>query len=659
MLLTSVTVSPFRSINQKQTIEIDNEITVFVGMNESGKTVFLKALEKSSDALDLAKFEPIDDYPRKDLTSYLKRHADNPEEVVDLTYELLNEEVDELNSALHVGIPYGFSFGRQFKYDNSTTIRIKVDEKPVLDYLRKSAQLSSDASNALKGAKSLRDIPRALESISLTADDTEFLNAVKKRLEATKWTSVIEFEVYQWLKNRVPKFAYFGDYEILPSQVNLATLTKRVSQAETNPKILTSEDRGVLALLRMADIELEDFTSGGYEELKAKLEGISIQLTDEILEFWKQNEELEVVIDIKSDPEASPPFDNGTNLYLRIANRRHRGVTTPFKQRSRGFTWFFSFLVWFNDIREQLAQIGSTNRDLILLLDEPGLSLHAMAQADFLRYIDSLAEKHQVLYTTHSPFMVHSDRLHQVRIVEDQKKIGTVISANVSGSDPRTVFPLQAALGWTIAQNLFVSLRNLLVEGTSDMVYLDAMSSILSSHGKVCLREDIKIVPTGGLDKVVTFVALLNANKLKLAVLHDYRGKPEQKLLDLAKEKIIHTKFVLNVSQFRDVSKIGIDSEASDIEDLFPVPVYLEYFNKSFGKQLGGTVITESDLPPGPRIIERIDRFLESKSIRLRPSGGFNHYTVAAEFASHPPASVDSDTLKRFEELFKAVNALL
>src|SRR5262249_3840279 len=151
------------------------------------------------------------------------------------------------------------------------------------------------------------------------------------------------------------------------------------------------------------------------------------------MEFWKQNEDLEVKVDIRADPSDQAPFNNGPNLYIRIANNRHRGVTTPFKQRSRGFIWFFSFLVWFDSVQHQLGE-GKDKRPLILLLDEPGLSLHALAQYDFLRYIDRLAEIHQVIYTTHSPFMIHSDRLHEVRLVEDRDEVGTVISDNVSWS---------------------------------------------------------------------------------------------------------------------------------------------------------------------------------------------------------------------------------
>lgn len=67
MLLTSVKVGPFCSINEPQTTEIDPQVTVLVGMNEAGKTVFLRALHKAKDALDKEKFDLTEDYPRKDL----------------------------------------------------------------------------------------------------------------------------------------------------------------------------------------------------------------------------------------------------------------------------------------------------------------------------------------------------------------------------------------------------------------------------------------------------------------------------------------------------------------------------------------------------------------------------------------------------------------
>ncbi len=659
MLLISAKVGPFKSINEPQDVMIDDAVTVLVGMNEAGKTVFLQSLEKSNDALGLASFNLVDDYPRKNLVAYQKRHKIKPEEVTVLTYSLNGEEIVELNNELHTKLKPDFKFSVTHNYGNSITGCFSVDEKPVISSLLVGSTLNSDAKAAIKKASSLRAIPEMLKDISLTEDDQAFLAEIETRIKEAEWESVVEWEMWKWLESRIPKFLYFSDYDLLPSKMNLIDLAQRVEQAKNDPKHLQPEHRAVLALLRMADIAISDFTKpGGYEQLKAKIEGVSISLTDQIMEFWKQNEELDVEVDITPDPTDDAPYNNGPNLYLRIKNRRHR-VSTPFQQRSRGFIWFFSFLVWFDSVQYQIDTSSKMEqRNLILLLDEPGLTLHATAQADFLRYINELATKHQVLYTTHSPFMVHSDRLNQVRVVEDQKTIGTIISDNISGSDPRSIFPLQAALGWTIAQNLFISERNLLVEGPSDLIYLKAVSALLDTQGRTGLRDDVTIVPVGGLDKVVTFIALLGASGLKLAVLHDYRGAPEQKLMDLVKQKMISPKALLNASQFRDLKNIGKSGQPTDTEDFFESALYLKYFNGAFSKPLKGTVINEADLPSGDRIIDRLERHIATKGIQIRPSGGFNHYGVASYFVSNPPTSLDKDTLKRFEALFNTVNTL-
>lgn len=656
MFLISAKIESFKSINTPQTVSIDEKVTVLVGMNEAGKTVFLKALEKSNDAQKLSKFNLVSDYPRREYSKYQKQHDKNPAIVTTLTYRLTDDEISDLNAELHTELSADFTFYVTHLYNNTQKIGISVNEKPVLNALLAESSLSSDTKSKLDNAESLHSIPELLVNASLTDEDQKFLEHIQNRITKSSWDSVVQHEVWKWLEPRIPQFLYFSDYDILPSKINITDLANRVAQSTNNPEQLQSQHRSILALLKMADISIADITnsSEGYEQLKAKIEAVSISLTDKIMEFWKQNEDIDVEVDIDSDPKDEAPYNTGSNLYLRIKNRRHR-VSTPFDQRSRGFIWFFSFLVWFDSVQEQ---IGS-EKDIILLLDEPGLALHALAQADFLGYIDDLAQKHQVLYTTHSPFMVHSDRLHQVRMVEDKEKVGTVISDNISGSDPRTIFPLQAALGWTIAQNLFISKYNLLVEGASDLIYLKAISSILESQGKTGLQENVTIVPVGGLDNVVTFLALLSANDLKTAVLHDYNGRPEQKLLDIMKEKVINSKSVLNASQFRNINTLGKDGEASDTEDLFEPEFYLDYFNRTFSKELNGVVINESELPKRDRIINRIECYLKDKEIKLRPSGGFNHYAVASYFASNPPTSLDNDTLSRFEALFKAVGNIL
>lgn len=663
MILVEATVGPFRSINSPQTITIDPKVTALVGMNEAGKTVVLKAMEKSKDALKLESFNPTNDYPRKDLATYLKRHSATPDKAAVLTYELSAADAKAVNDKLGAvdGLIAGTHLVVTHLYSNTTLLTVPAVSPALV--AKAIAQTFSPAAQAFLGdAASPEKITDLLTGVEITEDDKLKLASLTARINEGKWGSVVTWEVWKALEKRVPPFLYFSDYDLLPGKLNLADLGAKVEAAKADPKVLHPKHRAVLALLRMADVALQDFAGTiPYEELKAKIESVSINLTDQVMEFWKQNEDLEVEVDIKTDSADVVPYNNGPNLYLRIKNRRHRGVSTSFEQRSRGFIWFFSFLVWFDSVQQQLDQ-GAVHQNMILLLDEPGLALHALAQADFLRYIDSLAEQHQVIYTTHSPFMVHSDRMHQIRLIEDRKTVGTVVTeVGAAGGDARTIFPLQAALGWTVAQNLFINERNLLVEGPSELLYLQIASALVEASGGTGLRPDVTIVPVGGLDKVVTFVALLGANHLQLAVLYDYSGKPAQKLEEMVRQRLLSDKALFNISQFRDLTNIGTTTSPSDIEDLFEPSLYLAYFNKAFAAALPAkTKIKDTDLPAGDRIVDRLERLLDTKGIKVRPSGGFNHYTVAAQFGIAPPdvAAVGQDTLSRFEQLFAAINAV-
>lgn len=669
MQLISAQVGPFRSINEQQDVEIDPQTTVLVGMNEAGKTVFLKALHKANDALDNEKFSLTDDYPRKDLAAYKRRHEESPDEAVTLVYKISDEELAEVNEMLGSSLNGVCKLSVSHNYSGLKTIGISVPERPVLDKLSATEGLSPTVVTALSKAYSVISANTVLKQMTELNDVDKTLQAqleIRVKAKPDKWVSVCQYEAWQVLSLKIPKFLYFSDYDLLPGKLNLKNLSARLAAAKSDPtnahKQIEPKHQAVLALLRMADVRLEDFSEGAasYEDLKAQIEAVSINLTDQVLNFWKQNEDLEVEVDIRQDPKDASPFNDGPNLYLRIRNRRHRGVSTPFDQRSRGFIWFFSFLVWFDSVQDQLKlQAPKSCSQLILLLDEPALALHALAQTDFLRYIDHLAKSHQVIYTTHSPFMINSDRLHQVRVVEDKPAVGTVISDNLSGSDAKTIFPLQAALGWNIAQNLFIAKHNLLVEGVSELTLLQTMSKVVEAAGGKGLNPSITIVPVGGLSNVATFISLLNGNGLKFAVLHDYNGRPDQKLDSLVQQKLLNKKQVFNFSQFRDLNNIGDNTTASDLEDLFDVPTYLYFFNQVFAKELKGTTLSEADLPQGDRIVQRIEKHLAAEGVKVRQNPGYNHYAVAAAFTSAVPEKVEDEVIKRFSALFDALSAAL
>jgi AAA ATPase-like protein/OLD-like protein len=652
MKLTHAQIYRYKSIDDSGPVEIDPKVTVLVGKNESGKTAFLEALNKSNPAETDVKFTMIEDYPRKALSKYADAHGDSPPEVTRLAYALTDTEVRAINATLGLELLKSrFSFTRSVSYSGRSAIGFDIPQKPYVQDIIK--RLPVEVRRDLAGVTSVRDLLAKLDNADLNAVGIELRNRLVAQFGSApdSWSNALSWFVW---KNHVqpvlPKFLYFDDYKLLPDKVNLRRLQTTASAGTPD-----DESKTVLALLRMAGVDFTEVTTARrYEESKARLEALSISITDRVFLYWKQNKDLDVEFDVREDPTEAPPYNDGPNLYIRIKNRRHR-VTVPFSQRSKGFIWFFSFIVWFDSIKQQ----AGTDGDLILLLDEPGLSLHAIAQHDLLEYIDKLSAEHQVIYTTHSPFMVPSDRLNCARVVEDREGEGTTVSDNLSFSDPGTLFPLQAALGYDIAQNLFIGKRNLLVEGPADLVYLKFFSALLESEGRTGLREDIVIVPVGGLDRVATFIALLGASRLELVVLHDSTGKPDQRIEQAVKDKLIRDKQVLNYGMFADGAKPrkANSSVAADVEDLISTALYLELFNETYAKELGSVrEIDENELPAGRRIVERIDRFLDDHAIKLRPLNGFDHYRVASLLAAKVSVRKDADTLNRFEDMFKQVN---
>ncbi|MEE4253936.1 MAG: TOPRIM nucleotidyl transferase/hydrolase domain-containing protein, partial [Desulfuromusa sp.] len=204
-----------------------------------------------------------------------------------------------------------------------------------------------------------------------------------------------------------------------------------------------------------------------------------------------------------------------------------------------------------------------------------------------------------------------------------------------------------AALGYNIAQNLFISTNNLLVEGISDLVYLQVMSSVLEAEGRTGLSDDITIVPTGGLEKVATFISLLRGNELNIACLLDSFSdqKGRQKLENMIQQKLVKEKQVRFAHEFVE------GFSRADIEDLFQPDEYLKIFMAAFPEYEKVTLADQSD-DPLP-IISRINDAIGMPR--------FNHYRPANWLAKEgvSAAFFAAETLDAFEVVFKEVNSLL
>lgn len=632
MRLVSFEVHKFRNIVDSGRVDVQPDVTCLVGKNEAGKTAMIQALYRLRPAR-AASFSVQDDYPRWQLIP--DRKTGDPEKAVPITatFALDADDVSGIEKLTGPGVLKSKEITFSRRYDGYTVVHVTVDDKQAVTNLLKDYDLSA-AANAVVDKESVQAVAKAVEAARETGETADEvltqLDAVAENAQVLlgEQSRLID-AVGAVLRARIPQFFYFSDYSILPGRVDLAELA-----GEEEPG--TSGLQTARALLALADTDPNLLGAEDYEARKAELEAVSNELTAQVFEYWKQNKELQVQIDVDKETVSEPNGQTAVARFLdiRVHDRRH-GYTGNFGQRSSGFQWFFSFLAAFSEFE-------SYDSPVIVLLDEPALGLHGRAQADFLRFINErLASSRQVIYTTHSPFMIETGKMERVRIVEDRgPKEGSQVTSDVFTTDRDSLFPLQAALGYDIAQSLFIGPDNLLLEGTSDFTYLTVLSDFLATKGRTTLSERWTPLPTGSGSNIATFVALLGGH-LDVTVLIDSDTKGSQKLTELAVRGLLDADRLITVG-----AVLGVKN--ADIEDIFSPGDYLKLYNGAFGEQR-----KVGELPDGDRIVKRL--------LALRGSD-YNHGLPADYLLRNRPDLLDAftdTTLDQFERLFVALNATL
>lgn len=227
-------------------------------------------------------------------------------------------------------------------------------------------------------------------------------------------------------------------------------------------------------------------------------------------EWWKQGD---YIFDFQADGN-----------YFRIwVSDSVRPEPIELEARSTGLQWFFSFYLVF------LVESELHHQNAILLLDEPGITLHPLAQKDLFLFFENLALNNQIIYTTHSPFMIDSNHLEQVRSVYIDIAGKTVVSPDLRASErlksknqPQSIYPAHAALGLSVSDTLLVNCSPVLVEGESDQLYLSALKNLLISKGKISPLKEIVFIPTGGVKGIKATSAILSGiNEVKPPVVLD------------------------------------------------------------------------------------------------------------------------------------------
>lgn len=636
MKLRSVRVRMFRNILDSTDVDIENKVTCLVGKNESGKTAFLQALWRLNPARRKPEFSVPEQYP-----AWLeKRHRLDGKDLeqttpIEVHLEWQPDDVASVEEALGPGVAASGATMKLYKtYSNKFDWESGCSEEhAVKNFLSKNPLPSAMAATyaSLNNFSALNK--KLTEDADTQEEDDDALSQITNVRSVLKGLmgDSDSYDELLWsiARKRLPQFLYFADYSKLPYTVKIHDVLSgsNLSEGEATAR----------ALLRLGGTENEYMLDPDYERRKRELENVANVLTDDVNNYWSQNPDLRVEPDITMRTETQQNGQHAVldEMKLRIRDNRH-SLTLPFSEHSAGFQWFFSFLAAFSEYERK-------DPPVVILLDEPAVGLHAKAQADFLRFIEErLTKRNQVIYTTHSPFMVQPGKLERVRLVEDRgKETGSVVTSDVLTRDRDTLFPLQGALGYDLVQHLFVAENNLVVEGTSDYAYIKIISDFLVSKDRVGLDPAWSIVPVGGADLIPTFVALLG-NHLKLTVLVDSRKEGHQKLERMSKEGYLEKQRIILVGDL-------LGRKTGDIEDFFEVEEYLDLYNLAFGKSVKASDLNGSD-PIVTRIArhENVDRYDHG-----RPAD------VLLRERENILSKLSKNTLDRFENLFERINKTL
>ncbi|WP_132979291.1 AAA family ATPase [Pigmentiphaga sp. D-2] len=653
MELQKVHVTNFRSVDDSEEFTIV-PVTCLVGKNEAGKSAILLALAAlNPHPATPAVFDKERDYPRRLLTQYEERHEGDDAVAISTTWKLTSTEITRFTASIGAGVLTSDVVTISRKYGNNIEIDASISFSHALEHLYTRFSLDESERGVLSTVETTSDLLKALANLS---SPTERHNQLKTYLE--KYGTVTA-QVKNLVRAILPKFMYFAAYDRMDGAIQLEQTRQLIANGQINQDIHRGA-RLFAEFLDYAGVSIDDITKvTTYETFNARLQAASNNITDQVLEYWTQNPDLSVAVRVEQARPGDPsPLNTGTIAWARINNQLHR-VDTPFSERSAGFVWFFSFLVKF-------AQVKDEETPVVLLLDEPGLTLHGKAQADLLRFFkEKLAPHHQIIYSTHSPFMVPADELASVRIVQDQIEmkgsrripIGTKVREDVLTRDPDTLFPLQGALGYEITQSLFVGKNTLLLEGPGDILYLQALSDALKRRGRPGLDQRWTMCPAGGIDKIRPFVAMFAGNALHVAVLSDQAAGDKRKIEEMKRSQ------VLQVGHFFTIADFLGRSEA-DIEDMFEPELYATILNGSYGLNDKNQLNAEKLKKAAPKT-ERLIKQTEAAFAVMPPDvSEFDHFAPSAWLIRNPKildakTDVVSKTLERAQTVFDAYNQLL
>jgi len=549
--LKSFQIENFRSINNVK-CHIAQDITVLAGKNESGKTNILDALTALNEGKKFVESDrPLN--KGKDIPVFItynfqlcneekeKCIGDFPiraTEVSDLVtitvdhdkdeYEISGNLIDDIGRKLYeLDQEKKHEINNKIEAINLILIESKLEKISSMD----SVSVQTLDNTIAETEKKSGEIPRNPKTNQPSDPDlaekmSTLLNLLK---DIQNQEETIKDKVWE-LRPKVVKFITFED--LLPPTVPFDQFTEE--GLKNNYKI-------VYNLGKLADLDFDRIRTSDIQIRENLAERGSRISTTKFLEFWKQNP-VEFIFRI---------YEPTVSIFI-----RDKGKESSYKpeQRSKGFQWFLSFYL--------RLEAEGTEKDNIILIDEPGLYLHAKAQRDVLKVLEKESKNNQIIFTTHSPYLIDPNELNRIRLVVKNEDSGETIITNSyhKGADFDTLTPIITAIGLDISRDLLFSKElNLVLEGISDYYYLRSMIEILKRKNNYDFPENISLIPCVGNTNVGLILALLMGLGLQYRVILDQKGS-----------KKTFNKLKRDGMKDNEIIFVG-KNENESIEDLFSI----------------------------------------------------------------------------------------
>lgn len=624
MKLVSFRVTNFRSVKDSGWIEADN-VTALIGINESGKSNLLTPLWKLKPATKEGEINLLTDAPRREYNTY-RGMKDKPD-FITARFELTDKFAAEIAAKAGVAVESVKRVEIKKNFDGKYTVIFPqfnpvelCASKSTLSSALESAAVeienlttTSKSDEALKqdvlakltsARQAILDFPEHIE-----ADGVSQLQAIvtptpadgtpAKSSVAPRYAQVVDIlaacaarltrggpdriaAVVKLVTDAVPVFVYYSTYGNLDSEIYLPHVIENMKRTGLTGKA-EAQARTLRVLFDFVKIKPEEIlelgkdhneaqqgkaTEAQVQALNAKkkersilLQSASTELTTKFRDWWKQGEYR---FSFQAD---------GNHFRIWVSDDK-RPEEIELEGRSTGLQWFLSFYLVF------LVESNAAHNGAIVLLDEPGHTLHPLAQKDLSVFFDNLAKANQLLYTTHSPFLIDADHLDRVRNVYVDEAGFTVASpdlrAGQAASQSKSVYAVHASLGLSVSDTLFQGCRPVIVEGASDQLYMSAIKTRLVGTGQFKSTRELLFVPASGTKAIKAISSILGGRDEDLPVVLCDGDEAGRTLSDSLKRNMYRDvpERILLASGF-------IGTPDAEVEDLIPraiiVPILDRY----------------------------------------------------------------------------------